>query len=1058
MRPKTRRVALNTPDQSSKDISSEEVVLKPKEESEKTRKYIHDKEYEDGEQYNPIELENGEEMREDLTNKQKFDSFLKNDKFLKIISLLSVIFSLYIYFGYVVGTYFPLNDLKWFDISNASIATFFNIESILYLYLAQHKLIYFFSFQNILELFTSIYPYFYGIDNFYNKKILEIARICHLFRISKYFNNIKLNENPITKCLIDISVLIFISIFFFGSIFRIVEIEQLQNLIINPKNRVYALSSQVQFHEFYYFSMITLFTLGYGEIYPISELGRVVILCFIIYSIYLIQDVSRKLFNALRGTSEYSRQIYKSSEDIFFIVLCGTISVEALTSFCEELFHPDHGQSQKHIVILNNKEPSNEMMKFLHMSKYELDVKYIHGNPFNDKDLEKVAITKAKVIILLTDKYSFNYKDKMDDKNVLMALYIKKYLFIKNTENIPIYLQLIDPLNISNYNNFALKYKSKKAVSQDQFIINEEIKINLISKSCLMPGLIPFISNLIRSSGSSEKTNSDWLNEYLEGFEQEIYKAELNDYFKGKTFAQISKIIYKNFDAIAFAFEIEIDGKTFIFLNPGDFVINKYNRERHDVKYYLYVICSDKSVNNRIQRADLKNKDDSDEEDEFGGGTTIEKKVESKNIDFSDDLNLSLEDVLLLEDKSSLNYKVSNKEDDYFFLNSNSLVPLDFKKDSIRNNPKYENHIIICGYHSKIYKYILPLRAKYIGAENMKYIVVLAQNIPKNLWDSISKFEKIILINGSPLNRDDLLRANIEFASNAIILEDNKMKEIEHLNEFSQKLIDKNRILIYKTIKQCNPNIQIMIELAYESNIEYLLGSKELVNFKKNMNYNYTSVFSSGEVYFNSIIDSLTAQAYYNKHIVTIIHQLLIDGSDSEKNQILKISESFGLKSSNFFQAKIPNKFIGKAFGDLYEEFCDNNFIILALYRLPGSTDNYKGYVFTKPSEDTFLKEKDQVFVLGVKEKFETYYKEQKTIVNKSFSQVDEDEKKNEMEFNEEANEDINKYSPFSYCKEKATEIEKEINKIYKTMLDVRATIKETISNGIKQETSYILQ
>ena len=213
MRPKTRRVALNTPDQSSKDISSEEVVLKPKEESEKTRKYIHDKEYEDGEQYNPIELENGEEMREDLTNKQKFDSFLKNDKFLKIISLLSVIFSLYIYFGYVVGTYFPLNDLKWFDISNASIATFFNIESILYLYLAQHKLIYFFSFQNILELFTSIYPYFYGIDNFYNKKILEIARICHLFRISKYFNNIKLNENPITKCLIDISVLLFISIF-----------------------------------------------------------------------------------------------------------------------------------------------------------------------------------------------------------------------------------------------------------------------------------------------------------------------------------------------------------------------------------------------------------------------------------------------------------------------------------------------------------------------------------------------------------------------------------------------------------------------------------------------------------------------------------------------------------------------------------------------------------------------------------------------------------------------------------------------------------------------------
>ena len=49
--------------------------------------------------------------------------------------------------------------------------------------------------------------------------------------------------------------------------------------------------------------------------------------------------------------------------------------------------------------------------------------------------------------------------------------------------------------------------------------------------------------------------------------------------------------------------------------------------------------------------------------------------------------------------------------------------------------------------------------------KNLKYVVILTQNMPKNLWDSITKFEKIILINGSPLNAEDLYRANIEYAS-----------------------------------------------------------------------------------------------------------------------------------------------------------------------------------------------------------------------------------------------------------------------------------------------------
>ena len=1046
------------------ELGSEEVLLKSnREKVEKKRKSIFDSVYEDGEKYNHKEYED-EEIKVDTSFGQYIDTMLKTEKLHNITQLISFIFALFIFFGYIVGTYFPLNYMHWFNIANIAIATFYNLQTIKNLYLTQHKIIYLLTFQTLVELFTSIYPYFYFIDNYYNLKVLEIARVLHLFRITKYLESFKYIEDNLTKAIIEIAISLSFAIFFFASIFRIAEIDELQQLIINPDNRVYVLSSQMKYHEFLYFTIITLFTLGYGEIYPISELGRVITIFLILCGVYLIQDIAKTIFNSLKGTSVYSRITYKGREEVPYIVICGIISIEAIISFCEELFHPDHGQAQKNLVILNKSMPSNEMKMFLHASKYEMNVKYIQGNPLNEKDLEKAGVSKAKVIVVLTDKYSLNLHN--DYSNIFLAIQIKKYLFIKNVDDIPVYLQLIDPNNISHYFNAVEEYHIKNVISDDRIIVNQEIKINLISKSCLIPGLIPFISNLIRTSGTSKKTDFVWLNEYLDGIEQEIYRTSLNEKFKDRTFAQISKIIYENFDAIAFAFEIEVYGKAYIFLNPGDFFIHKFSDKRDDIKYFIYVICSDKEVNNRIMRADFEAEDESDGEDNEFLNLLNQKGEEDdkdKRVNLAKNMNLKLEDILSLEDNSLFNYRIHNKEDDYFFINLKSWVPPDFKKDSIRNNSKYKDHIIICGTHSELYKYILPLRAKFLGSENLKYIVILTQNMPKNLWDSISRFEKIILINGSPLNIDDLYRANIEFASKAIILEDKKMVEKNSKSDFSVKTVDNNRIFIYKAIKKCNPNIQIMIELAFESNIEYLLEQDELIELKNDMNYSNTRVFSSGEIYINSIIDSLTAQAYYNKHIVTIIHQLLIGERSSERSEMFKICENIGLKSSNFWQTRIPEKFIDRTFGELYDEFCDKNLIILALYRLPGSTDNYSGYVFTKPSKDIIITHKDRVFVLGEKEQIEEYFKHENIKMKKNEEENMgnlKDKKDANIKNNEEEDEDEDnkKYSPFYYFKDRISEVEKEINRMNNTVLNVKSIIKESISSGVKQEIISLLQ
>jgi hypothetical protein len=90
----------------------------------------------------------------------------------------------------------------------------------------------------------------------------------------------------------------------------------------------------------------------------------------------------------------------------------------------------------------------------------------------------------------------------MDHKNILTGLALKKYVLetsVKKKINMRLCMQLIKPESKQHYKASISRSKSRSA-SLDQIIIVEEMKMNLIAKSCFSPGLIALVSNLITSS------------------------------------------------------------------------------------------------------------------------------------------------------------------------------------------------------------------------------------------------------------------------------------------------------------------------------------------------------------------------------------------------------------------------------------------------------------------------------------------------------------------------------------------------------------------------------
>lgn len=192
--------------------------------------------------------------------------------------------------------------------------------------------------------------------------------------------------------------------------------------------------------------------------------------------------------------------------------------------------------------------------------------------------------------------------------------------------------------------------------------------------------------------------------------------------------------------------------------------------------------------------------------------------------------------------------------------------------------------------------------------------------------------------------------------------------------------------------------------------------------------------------------------------------------------------DNIGLKTSNFWQMEVPEQFINKTFGELFDEFCDKNLIALGLYRLPGARDNNTSYVYTKPSIDTKISHRDKVFVLAA-DNINSYFFNNNNSNNNNYSYnningnnnninniKDINEKlfggKNNNYFGEDfnkingdnENENNDNTNPFYYIKNQINDIEKEVDTLDSMLEGAKNTIHESVASGIKQEIISLLK
>ena len=166
-----------------------------------------------------------------------------------------------------------------------------------------------------------------------------------------------------------------------------------------------------------YFVMTTISTVGYGI--PLEgKYSKLLVTLLVVTGIVIVPSNCAQLMELISSESMYVRRRYKLVQNTSHIIITGTISDIAAADFLTEYFHPDHGDQNRHCIILQPNRPQGNIENIINSTSNIQQVFYLQGDSLNEKDLKRCQAENSKAIILLSNKQSAD-PNQEDSKTIL---------------------------------------------------------------------------------------------------------------------------------------------------------------------------------------------------------------------------------------------------------------------------------------------------------------------------------------------------------------------------------------------------------------------------------------------------------------------------------------------------------------------------------------------------------------------------------------------------------------------------------------------------------------
>ncbi|XP_037394285.1 calcium-activated potassium channel subunit alpha-1a isoform X3 [Pygocentrus nattereri] len=323
-------------------------------------------------------------------------------------------------------------------------------------------------------------------------------------------------------------------------------------------------SQPLSYWECVYLLMVTMSTVGYGDVCAKTTLGRLFMVFFILGGLAMFASYVPEIIELIGNRKKYGGS-YSAVNGRKHIVVCGHITLESVSNFLKDFLHKDRDDVNVEIVFLHNISPNLELEALF--KRHFTQVEFYQGSVLNPHDLARVKIESADACLILANKYCAD-PDAEDASNIMRVISIKNY-----HPKIRIITQMLQ------YHNKAhlLNIPSWNWKEGDDAICLAELKAGFIAQSCLAQGLSTMLANLFSMRSFIKIEEDTWQKYYLEGVANEMYTEYLSSAFVGLSFPAVCELCYVKLKLLLIAIEYKSEqresrSRKRILINPGNHV------------------------------------------------------------------------------------------------------------------------------------------------------------------------------------------------------------------------------------------------------------------------------------------------------------------------------------------------------------------------------------------------------------------------------------------------------------------------------------------------------
>ncbi|XP_050343626.1 calcium-activated potassium channel slowpoke isoform X10 [Nymphalis io] len=448
---------------------------------------------------------------------------------------------------------------KWSDNITQQIDLAFNIFFMVYFFIrfiaASDKLWFMLEMYSFVDYFT-IPPSFVSIyldRTWIGLRFLRALRLMTVPDILQYLNILKTSSSIRLAQLVSI----FISVWLTAA--GIIHLLENSGDPLDFDN-----AQSLSYWTCVYFLIVTMSTVGYGDVFCHTVLGRTFLVFFLLVGLAMFASSIPEIIELVGSRSKYSGEL-KREHGKRHIVVCGHITYESVSHFLKDFLHEDREDVDVEVVFLHRKPPDLELEGLF--KRHFTTVEFFQGTIMNPIDLQRVKVHEADACLVLANKYCQD-PDAEDAANIMRVISIKNY-----SDDIRVIIQLMQYHNKA----YLLNIPSWDWKQGDDVICLAELKLGFIAQSCLAPGFSTMMANLfaMRSFKTSPDTQA-WQNDYLQGTGCEMYTETLSTSFTGMSFPQASELCFTKLKLLLLAIEIKgeegTDSK--ISINPRNVKIH----------------------------------------------------------------------------------------------------------------------------------------------------------------------------------------------------------------------------------------------------------------------------------------------------------------------------------------------------------------------------------------------------------------------------------------------------------------------------------------------------